>query len=188
MTAGGTATNVQTGPGRLWVAPLGTTEPTSASAAMPSAWTAVGYTEQGHEYAADLTSEPIEVAEELDPIRYENTRRISRVSFSMAEVTRKRLAIALGGGASEADSAAAYEPPAAGAEVAVMIVWDSEETADGNNQNVRWLYRQAKASGTITIAHGKAPAKALIPVTFNLEKPASAGPVKVFPNASGHIA
>lgn len=187
MAAGGTSTNVQTGPGRLYIAPIGTTEPTSASAALPSAWSPVGYTDQGHEFATDITSEAIEVAEELDPIRYENTRRISRVTFSMAEATQRNLAMALGSGASTANDGTALEPPTAGSEVGVMIVWDSEEdpTTTGN---VRWIYRQAKPSGTITVGHGKAPAKALIPVTFNLEKPTGLAPVKVFPNASGHIA
>jgi hypothetical protein len=187
MAAGGTSTNVQTGPGRLYMAPIGTTEPVSASAALPSAWIAIGYTEQGHEYVSDITSEPIEVAEELDPIRYENTRRISRVTFSMAEATKRRLALALGSGSAEADDATAYEPPDPGSEVGVMLVWDSDEDPT-TNANVRWIYRQAKPSGTVTVAHGKAPAKALIPVTFNLEKPTGLKPVKVFPNASGHIA
>jgi hypothetical protein len=187
MAAGGTSTNVQTGPGRLYVAPIGTTEPVSSSAALPSAWIPIGYTEQGHEYVADITSEAIEVAEELDPIRYENTRRVSRVTFSMAEATKRRLAIALGSGAATADDAVAYEPPDPGAELAVMLVWDSDEDPT-TNTNVRWIYRQAKPSGSVTVAHGKAPAKALIPVTFNLEKPTGLKPIKVFPNASGHIA
>jgi hypothetical protein len=186
MAAGGTSTNVQVGPGRLWVAPLGTTEPTTATAALPSAWVPIGYTEQGHEFAADITSEPIEVAEELDPIFYVNTRRISRVTFSMAEATKRNLGIALGSGATQTNDATAYSPPAAGSELAVMLVWDSEESAGADN--VRWIYRQAKPSGTISIAHGKAPAKALIPVTFNLEKPTGLQPVTVIGTAAGVIA
>ena len=35
MAAGGTSSNVQHGPGRLDVAPVGTAEPTTASAALP---------------------------------------------------------------------------------------------------------------------------------------------------------
>lgn len=186
MAAGGTSTNVQVGPGRLWVAPLGTTEPTTATAALPSAWLAIGYTESGHEYAADLTSEPVEVAEELDPIFYINTRRIQRVTFSMAEMTKRNLAIALGSGATTTNDATAYNPPTAGSEVAVMLVWDSEEAAGSTNS--RWIYRQAKPSGTITIPHGKAPAKALIPVTFNLEKPTGLEAVAVIGTSAGVIA
>jgi Ca2+-binding RTX toxin-like protein len=185
MSAGGNSDHVELGPGRLWVAPLGTTEPTSASAALPSAWVAIGYTEDGSAYAADITSEPVEVAEELDPVKYENTRRLNRLTFQMAEATARNLVLALGGGAGQANDGSSVEPPTPGAEVAVMIVWDSEETAGADN--VRWIYRQAKPSGTIEIAHRKAPGKTLIPVTFNLEKPASAKPWKVFPNAAGDI-
>ena len=188
MAAGGTSENVLVGVGRLWMAPIGTTEPTSASAAMPSAWIPIGYTDQGHEYTTDITQEPVEVAEEVDPIRYEITRRISSVTFEMAEATRMRLAAAWGHGAAEADSAASLETPTAGSEVGVMLVWDSEDTAAGNDENVRWIYRQAKPSGSLTIQHRKSPQKKLIPVTFNLEKPTGLESVKVFPNASGHIA
>lgn len=187
MAAGGDSDDVQVGVGRLYVAPIGTTEPTSASAAMPSAWIPIGYTDQGHEFASDITSEPVEVAEEVDPIRYENTRRTSRVTFEMAEATARHLSIVLGGGAARADNAAALEPPVAGAEVAVMLVWDSDEDPT-TSANVRWIYRQAKPSGTITVAHRKSPQKVLIPVTFNLEKPTGLNPFKIFPNASGHIA
>lgn len=185
MSAGGNADHVELGPGRLYVAPLGTTEPTSASAALPSAWVAIGYTEDGSAFASDITSEPVEVAEELDPISYVNTRRLNRVSFSMAEATARNLVLALGGGAATANDGTSVEPPDAGAEVAVMLVWDSEETPGASN--VRWIYRQAKPSGTIEIAHRKAPAKSLIPVTFNLEKPASAKPFRVYPNAAGDV-
>jgi hypothetical protein len=186
MAAGGDAAAVKVGPGRLWVAPLGTAEPTDNSTALPSAWSPVGYTEEGNAYAADLTSEPVEVAEEIDPIRYENTRRLSRVTFSMAEATARNLVLALGGGTAQPNDDTDFELPAAGTEVAVMLVWDSNETADATN--VRWLYRQAKPSGTIEIARRKSPQKSLIPVTFNLEKPTSTGPTHVFPNEDGDIA
>jgi hypothetical protein len=188
MAAGGTSENVLVGVGRLYVAEIGTTEPTSASAALPSAnWIPIGYTDQGHEFTTDVTQEPVEVAEEVDPIRYENTRRISSVTFAMAEATRFRLAIALGHGADEEDDATPLEPPVAGAEVGVMIVWDSEEDPS-DPANVRWIYRQCKVAGSITIQHRKSPQKKLIPVTFNLEKPTGLNSFRVIPNADGHIA
>lgn len=187
MAAGGTSEDVQVGVGRLYVAPIGTTEPVSASAALPSAWIPVGYTEQGHEFTSDITTEPVEVAEEIDPIRYENTRRISAVNFEMAEATASHLYMVLGGGAARANDATALEPPTAGTEVGVMLVWDSDEDPT-TSANVRWIYRQAKPSGTLSLAHRKSPQKVLIPVTFNLEKPTGLAPFKVFPNADGHIA
>lgn len=186
MAAGGNPNNVQLGPGRLYVAPLGTTEPASASAALPSAWRAVGYTEEGSAFSTTLTNSPVEVAEEVDPILYVLSRRENTLVLAMAETTRQNLALAIGTGADAPNTAAAFEPPDPGEEVAVMIVWDSNDdpTTTGNR---RWLFRQAKAGGTINIGRRKSPNKATIATTFNLEKPASATAYKVFPNANGLI-
>ena len=78
MAAGGTPSNVDLGPGRLYVAPLGTAEPVNCSAALPSAWIPIGYTEDGTEFQFGVTREAVEVAEEVDPIGYEMTRRPRR--------------------------------------------------------------------------------------------------------------
>lgn len=186
MAAGGTPGNVDLGPGRLYYAPLGTTEPTTCSAALPSAWIPVGYTEDGTQVETDITSEAIEVAEELDPILYEQTRRTTRVSLQMAEMTKKRLALALGAGAGEDDDSDSFEFPDAGDIVGVMFVWDSEETPSASNR--RWIFRKCTPSGTVSTARRKAPQKALIPVTFDCAKPdASTKAVIVYPNASGQV-
>lgn len=187
MSAGGTPSNVDLGAGRLYFAPLGTTEPTSCSAALPSAWIAVGYTEDGTSVDTDITSEAIEVAEEIDPIGYEQTKRTTKLNFQMAETTVKRLALALGAGAGYSDTGGAtFEFPDAGSVVAVMLVWDSEDTVTATNK--RWLFRKCTPSGTTSIARKKAPAKALIPVTFDCAKPdGSTKSIKVFSNSSGQI-
>lgn len=186
MAAGGSSANVQLGPGRLYVAPLGTTEPASASAALPSAWRAVGYTEDGSAFSTSLTNQAVEVAEEVDPILYVLASRTNTLAVTMVETTRRNLALALGAGAAAANDASTFEPPNPGTEVAVMIVWDSEDDPT-TGTNTRWLFRQAKAGGTIELPRRKAPAKATIAVTFDLEKPASATPYKVFPDANGLI-
>jgi hypothetical protein len=186
MAAGGVAGNVQLGPGRLYYAPLGTAEPTSASAALPSAWKVVGYTEEGTAIETELTSEAIEVAEELDPIRYVMTKRASRVVFTMVEATVSHLALALGAGAATTDTGTAFEFPDPDAIVAVMFVWDKLDVPGSLNR--RWVFRQCTPSGTIALTVRKAPAKSAIPVTFNVEKPSTAKPVIVYPNAAGQIA
>lgn len=190
MAADGNANDVKLGPGRLWVAAIGTSEPASGSAVLPSAWRSVGYTEEGNVFTTEITTEPVEVAEELDPIRYENTRRASSVQFQMAEMSRENLALALNAGAAAANDAQAFEPPDLGTEVRCMIVWDSNESAtDGlDGGNVRWLYRQCYQVEAIETSRAKAPAKSLIPVRFQLEKPTGLAPYKVFPNALGQIA
>lgn len=189
MAAGGTTANVQLGPGRLYMAPIGTTEPTSASAAVPSAWVAVGYTEDGTTFTVSLTSEDIEVAEEIDPILTVNTRRANTLAINMAEATHRNYAIALGLGILTND-ATAIEPPDPGDETKVMVLWDSNEdpTADqGGQGNRRWLWRQCNPTGDIETKRQKAPNKTLVPVTFKVEKPSGLAPFKVFPNANGLI-
>lgn len=186
MAAGGTPGNIDLGAGRLYYAPTGTAEPTNASSALPSAWQPVGYTEDGTAIDTEITSEAIEVAEELDPIAFEQTRRITRVTLQMAEMTKKRLALALGAGAAETDNATAFEFPDAGTTVPVMLVWDSDDSPGASNR--RWLFRKCTPSGTVSTARRKAPQKALMPVTFDCAKPdASTKAVKVFPNTSGQI-
>lgn len=186
MAAGGNPLNVDLGPGRLYYAPLGTTEPTNCSTALPSAWSAVGYTEDGTSVDFEITSEAVEVAEEVSPIAYEQTKRTTKLTVSMAEATKKRLALALGAGAGVSDTSAVFNPPAPGDVVGVMFVWDSMDTTDATNK--RWLFRQATPSGTVNIARRKAPQKALIAVTFDCAKPTSAlEAFAVFPNSSGQI-
>lgn len=185
MAAGGNSANIQLGAGRLYVAPIGTTEPTTASAVLPSAWRAVGYTEEGTTISVELTNEPINVAEEYDPVLYVMSGRSASVSVSMAEVNRKNLALAMGVGANEANDETSFEPPAPGAEVAVMLAWDSEDAAGVDN--VRWVFRQCKVNGSVEVQRNKAPNKAMLPVTWNLEKPASNEPFIVFPNTSGEV-
>lgn len=186
MAAGGNSGNIALGAGRLYVAAVSVAEPTNGSTVLPSAdWRAIGYTEDGTTVSTDISSDPIEVAEEYDPVLYVMTSRMTTLSVSMAEITRRNLALAMGGGAAAENTAEAWEPPDPGTDVAVRLVWDSLDTP--SNLNVRWLFRQARVSGSIGIQRNKAPNKALLPVTFNLEKPAGLAPLKVFPNVNGLV-
>lgn len=174
---------LQLGPGKLYCADIGTTEPTSASAALPSAWREIGWTEEGSAFSTETTVEAINVAEEFDPPKYQPTGRTSSVTFAMAQTVRSNLLLALNAGASEADNGDAVEPPDPGQEVRVMLVWESDDAEPAR----RWIFRRCLASGALEIARRKAPTKATIPVTFNLEKPAGQTPWKAFPNADGLI-
>lgn len=184
-------TPVKTAPGLIYVAPTGTTEPTTASAALPSAWRPVGYTEEGITISYGINNEPIEVAEEFDPLRYETTSREGSVAWSMAEVSRQNLALALNQGAAAA-STGSLEPPAPGAELRVMIALDTGGTSTTANASqpttgARWIFRQAIQAEAIEIGRSKAPDKALIPVNFRLEKPSGSQPFIVFPDANGNV-
>lgn len=168
------------GPGTLRVAPIGTAEPASASATPNAAFRLVGYTEEGSAFDYELSNEPIEVAEEFDPIAYATTARRASVTFQMAEVTKANLALALNAGADYVDNSVPFEPPDPGDEVRCMILWDGD-----NGQ--RWLYRRCFQGDSISVQRRKAPQKALIPVTFRLEKPTGLAPFKVYPNADGLV-
>jgi hypothetical protein len=186
MAAGGTPSNVRLGAGRLYYAPLGTAEPTNCSTALPSAWRVVGYTESGTEIATAITAEDIMVAEELDPIDNVQTARSTTLSLEMAEATKRRLVLALGGGAAANDDSTPFEMPDIDAIVGVMFVWDSLDTPTADNR--RCLIRNAKPSGTITQARRKAPAKQLITAQFSCSRTAAgAAAVRWFPNASGQV-
>lgn len=192
MAAGGTPANVKLGPGRLYKAPLGTAEPTSASTALPSAWTAVGYTEDGTEVSTDITAEDVEVAEEVDPIDTIITRRVTTVTVQPAESTVNNLATALGGTVTRQNDAVAYEFPDPADIVGFMLIWDSNEdpteTVGGNATNRRWIFRNCKPAGTIAHAKRKAPQKSLVPMIVRVNKTSDgSSPVKVFPNADGQI-
>lgn len=189
--AGGTPGNVDLAVGRLWVAPLGTSEPASASAAIPSAWRPVGYTEDGSVFTSESTSEKVNVAEELRPIRSVQTAIAEAIQFSMAEVTRRNLALGLAAAANADNDAQAIGPTAVGSQVAVAIMWEKNDPVGGNydDTNIRHIFRQCKQVAAVEIAHRKAPQKALIPVRFEIELPDAGGdPWVIFPNASGLIA
>lgn len=180
-----TPTEVIIDVGKLYVAALGTTEPTTSTdlSSLPSAWREVGYTEDGSVFTYDVKSEDVEVAEELDPIGTSITSRTGMLKFSMAQATRRNLYLALNSGASGASDATTLEPPDPSGFVRVMLLHVSNDAG-----NVRGtLFRQCFNSGGLTIDFSKAPKKILIPVEFKVEKPASKKSFIVFPNASGAI-
>jgi hypothetical protein len=169
MTARGTASNVALGPGILYIAPLGTTEPvdlTTAWATVSAAWVALGYTDAGSEFDYSLATDPVQVAEELDPLQNATTGRTSSVKFNLAEMTATNLKRASNGGTIGSLTGAVYfEPPALGTEVRTMLAFQSEDGTE------RWIWRQCFQTGDLTITRAKGAANATIACEFSLEKP-----------------
>lgn len=188
MAAGGTPGNVKLGPGRLYYAPLGTAEPTLASAALPSAWQSVGYTENGTEVDVAQTTEDIPVAEEFDPIATLMTGRTVQLKVEMVEATKRRMLLALGAGAGFADDGTAFDAPDPTALVPVMMIWDSDVSTVPTAANSRWLFRSCTPTGTITRVNNKAPAKRSFQSTFSAVKPDATHAVfTVFPTVTGLV-
>lgn len=96
--------NVVTGPGLLYYAPLGTTEPANRVAAWPAGWVPVGFTAEGHSFSSSLSIDDVEVAELLDPVRRVTTKRDTKVAFAMAEITLAHLKLLMNGGTTTPDS------------------------------------------------------------------------------------
>lgn len=170
----GNASNISLGAGTLYVAALGSTEPTDVTAALAAAWKEIGYTEEGSEISIEVSSDPVEVAEEIDPVLHVMAGRTVTISFAMAENTARNLTLALNGGTvNTAGGVTTYEPPAPGAAQRVMIVFQSE---DGQE---RWIFRQCFQAGNVSVARRKGADKVTIPVEMRAEKPSGQQAFKV---------
>lgn len=176
--------NVLTDPGYLFIAPLATAVPTNTVAggvftdAWAAAWISLGATEEGSTFAYSTTVEPIMVAEYFDPISYRTTERSGSIAFNLADWTLSNYRRAINGGVAAlaatsgtgATSLGTLEPPEPGDEVRCMIGWESLDNT------VRLICHQTIQGGEISSAFQRAPDKALIPCTFQLEVPTAGKP------------
>jgi hypothetical protein len=167
------------GPGKLYIAVLGTPEIPDNDLTTPWEsvsvnWIPLGYTAEGSTFNYSVDSENVEVAEELDPVAVALTSREMNIDFALAEITARNLKVALNGGTITAGvGAVTFEPPALGEEVRTMLGWESEDGTE------RWIYRKCLQTGGMEMARQKGAAKATISCSFKLEKPTSgAAPFK----------
>jgi hypothetical protein len=167
-------------PGKLYIAPIDTDEPTTAVDAWPSGWVPLGYTDEGSSFSYELSTDNVEVAEELDILARVTTGRDASVEFALAEITKKNLSIAFNGGMVVGDAMAwTYEPPALGSEVRVMLGWDANPTVASND--LRIIFRRCLQGGSIGLENRKGATKSTISANFQLEKPLDgAAIIKIF--------
>jgi len=174
---------IATDPGYLFWAPLGTAEPTHTvvgsvfSDTWAAAWISLGATEEGHNFTFSSTTEQIEVAEFLDPIKYVETGRSGSIAFALASITAANVKRMLNGGTiaptgSTTTTMNVYTPPALGASVRCMIGWESQDSTE------RLICYQCFNTAGVSVARRKGAAKATLPVEFGLEVPASGIPFK----------
>lgn len=162
----GNPANVRVGPGILYIAPMGSTEPTDLATPWPGAWDQIGYTDVGSNFVFDQTFEDVMVAEELDPILTLQTARTASVNFQAAEITAENLSRAFNGGTIDTPGGfVTYEPPPAGTYSHAMIGWESDDGAE------RWVFRKCLQIGSVDMPRRKAPDKAVIPMSFRAVKP-----------------
>ena len=169
-----------TDPGYLYIAPLLSTVPTNTVAgsvftdSWPVAWLSLGATKEGSTFSYSSNVEAMSVAEFFDPIKYATTERNGNISFALANYTLHNLKRAMNGGVGAitptgtgATTLGLFEPVAPGAEIRVMIGWESSDNT------TRIVMRQTIQGGEMSSEFQKAPAFAGIPCTFNFEVPPS---------------
>lgn len=159
-------------PGKLHIASLGTTEPTTPTSPWGAGWVPLGYTDEGSAFNYEVSTDNVEVAEELDVLARVTTGRDASVEFALAEITKRNLNLAFNGGIVLGDGAAwEFEPPDLGDETRVMIGWDAMPNVANND--LRIIFRQCLQGGSLGLENRKGATKSTISATFQLEKPAT---------------
>jgi hypothetical protein len=184
-------TKVKIGPGTLYAAPIGTTEPTGVTGAWAPSWTPIGYTTKGSTFEFTPTLGAVEVEEEIWPIRHVVTKYTAKLTFVMAESTQRNLVLALNGGIGTlanptmkgvTGGSVWVEPPSPGTERRIMLGWDSQPKATATPTNVygRLVCRQAIQDGPLKVTHQKGTNKSVYSVSFVLEKPTTKQPFRMW--------
>lgn len=159
-------------PGILRIAPLGTTEPTAVDSAWPAGWVTLGYTDEGSAFNYEVSTDNVEVAEELDVLARVTTGRDASVEVALAEITKRNLTIAFNGGIITGDDDDwSFEPPDLGNETRIMLGWDALAVTASND--LRIIFRQCLQGGSLGMENRKGATKSTISANFQLEKPAS---------------
>jgi hypothetical protein len=173
-------------PGLLRVAALGTTEPTTYNDAWPTGWYSLGYTDAGSTFNHNTSQDNVTVEEEIDVFARVTTGRDASVEVALAEMTYRNLLIAFNGGIladADTDTAWEFEPPDLGYEVPVMLGWDAladyttTSPAHTGLNDLRFIFRQVKNSGSMNTQNRKGTQKQTISLTLGLEKPLSGAKV-----------
>lgn len=170
-----TPTLIKTGPGIIRYAPLGTAIPTltAAGSILTGAWTtwvSVGSTDEGLTFAESTDTSPIEVAESLYPVKTVTTSKTATVTFNMSQIDTLNWKLASNGGTvthtgTGATALDVYVPPLAGAEVRVMLGFQSYDDTEA------FVWPQVFNTGGFETQRGKFDSKAGLPVSFSVELP-----------------
>ena len=165
-------------PGILWIAPIGTPEPTPTAAggkftdAMPAAWLLLGPTDEGSTFADSVETDTIKVAEFLAAIKNVTTGESASLSFALASWTLSNYRRARNGGVAAlapigtgGAEVTSFEPPVPGTETRCMLMWESTDAT------LRIMGRQCFQTGEISVDFRPGAEKALIPCEFSFEQP-----------------
>lgn len=179
------SSNIVVGPGTLYAAPLGTTEPTACTGAWPTGWNALGFTAQGSKFDYKITASPLQAEESLWTPKQVLSDEAADFTFELEEATFQSWQLALNAGigtgqltsntgTNAGDGSSWVEPVQQGSEVRVMLGWDSlyQGTTSGPVQG-RLIVRQCLQTGSPSISRRKGANPATLALTFSAELPAT---------------
>lgn len=183
------SSHIKISPGTLYIAPLGSTEPTSVTGAWPAAWVELGYTDTGSTFQFGPTTANVTVEEEFYPVEEAIVTYTGKVTFVLAETTRRNLAIAMntgvpGSAVFPSDTQGGdglgtlyQDPPDPGEENRVMIGWDSLQkgVTTGTDPFARFICRKTLQVGQVTRIARKGNNKAMYSCDFSIIKPPGTG-------------
>jgi hypothetical protein len=168
---------IESGPGKIYYAPLGTAIPTITAAASKVAatwtsWVSPGATDAGITYTESVETADINVAESLYPVRTVTTGKSSRIAFTLNEISDLNWKLAMNGGTITTSGAGVtklntYVPPLVGSEVRVMLAFQ----ANSDLEIIVWP--QVFNVGSVEYTRGTYETKAGLSIEFNAEIPAT---------------
>ena len=172
-----TASNFLAGPGALWIAAYGATEPADSnisSTFSASGWTDVGGTQDGVTMTWENEFFELECDQIVDIPESRQVKRAMKIKTNMAETTLANLKTALNGGTITASASySTFDPDDVGASQsptywALCFVGKSP---GGFNRRV--FARKSLSTDSVEMAYKKG-AQTLIPVTFTVHYVSSA--------------
>lgn len=167
---------IQTGPGRIRYADLGTAIPTIVPTASKytgitwTNWKDAGPTDTGMTYTEATETSEIRVAESKYAIKTVTTTKSSRTAFVANEVTDLIWKLAMNGGSNTVTGTAGtkqteYAPPLADAEVRIMLSFQS------NLDDEILIWPVCFNVGSVEYVRGTFETKAGLSMEFNAELP-----------------
>jgi len=165
------AAQVEIGPGLLYIAKLGTAEPSGLTDTdWGASWVELGYTDKGSQFKIAPTVDDVNVAEEREPVQQVVSTVKSTLTMELAQITAFNFGVAMGGGTIvTASGLTTFEPPEAGTEQEVMLGWRSVKLDEA------MLWRRCKSDGALDLSRTSGNTKALIPANFSILVPATPG-------------
>jgi hypothetical protein len=158
---------VRIGPGKLWVAPFGTALPTALADAPNAAFREVGFTTEGSVVNYSQTSDGVEVAERLRPIKSIITGVELTFEVTLAQLSMDNLALAMNAGPTaitETANERIFVWPKSGGTSRVSMIWQSDDNLE------REVLVKCFAGGDIAIPRRKGVEPAALNITFTVEE------------------